>query len=349
MLALRQGLRVLRRPPLAVKAVVLLAAVLYYTTAGFMFFELEGRPELNWVDALWWSVVTMSTVGFGDFFPITTGGRLLVGVPAMMVGVAVFSYAFSQAAVFFMRAESFNRRGFTMQKIPEAILVCNFPSRPRFQRVLAEIRAQPDLTNLAVVVVDEALESLDADLAEENVHFVRGHPGREQTLRQANVTGASRAVVLARDPARADSDNFTLAICLSIRHLCPTLRLVAECVDPENEEILRRAGCESIVCVMNLAPSILAHELFDPGVVDVLHELTIWNERQNNIFIVPLHLPSTAAVGDLRRWSAERGMTLLGIRRTGQVTLNPEGQLALQAGDQAVMMGAKRPAQIVLG
>jgi voltage-gated potassium channel len=259
--------RLVRRPPTPLKALLLLSAVIYYTAAGFMYFEMPARPELRWSDALWWTIVTMSTVGFGDYFPISVGGRLFVGVPAMMVGVSVFGYAFSQAAVFLMRAESFSRRGFRVQKLPDSILVCNYPSRPRFLRVLAEIRGQPELEDLPVVLIDEALDTLDADLAHDNVHFVRGHPGRENTLRKAAVDTASRAVVLARDPTRAESDNFTLAICLTIKQLRPSLRLVAECVDPENEEILRRAGCESIVCVMNLGPSILAHELYDPGVI----------------------------------------------------------------------------------
>lgn len=329
---------------------IFLAAVMFYAASGFMYFELENRPELQWIDALWWSIVTMSTVGFGDYFPISTGGRLLVGVPTMMVGVGAFGYAFSQAAVFFVRAEAFNRKGFNVQKISDALLICNFPSRPRFLRVMAEIRGQPELANLPIIVIDETLESLDVDLAKENVHFVRGHPGREHTLRKAAVHLAARAVVLARDPTDAASDNYTLAVCLTLKQLRPELRLVAECVDPENEEILHRAGCESIVCVMNLGPSILAHELYDPGVVEVLHELTIWNERQNNIFIVPLEVPQGThkTVFDLRAWGTEHEMTILGLRRAEHTTLNPGATLALLPGDNAVVMGHKRPTGILL-
>jgi K+/H+ antiporter YhaU regulatory subunit KhtT len=83
----------------------------------------------------------------------------------------------------------------------------------------------------------------------------------------------------------------------------------------------------------------------------VLHELTIWNERQNNIFIVPLKSGSAHVlrVGELRAWGVHHNVTVLGIRRNGHVTLNPKAEMSLQQGDEAVVMGSKRPGQIDLG
>ncbi len=68
---------------------VLILAMLAFSASGFLYFEIGNRPDLGWADAVWWSVVTMTTVGYGDLFPETMGGRYLIGFPTMLVGVSI--------------------------------------------------------------------------------------------------------------------------------------------------------------------------------------------------------------------------------------------------------------------
>ena len=80
------------------RAVILFLALVLYSATGYLYFELSGNPELTWGDAFWWSVVTMTTVGYGDFFPSTTLGRMLVGVPTMLMGIGILGYILSVTA-----------------------------------------------------------------------------------------------------------------------------------------------------------------------------------------------------------------------------------------------------------
>jgi len=92
-----------------------------------------------------------------------------------------------------------------------------------------------------------------------------------------------------------------------LKRLDPKLDVVFKILfaAPENRELLLLAGCSSIVCVTDLAPGILVQELSDPGMVGVLHELTVWQDDLNNIFIVPIEVTGTGAgqVGALRAWA----------------------------------------------
>lgn len=64
--------------------------VILCSASGFYFLEYGLNPNLlNFVDALWWSVATVSTVGYGDVVPITYAGRIL-GIFTVIIGAALF-------------------------------------------------------------------------------------------------------------------------------------------------------------------------------------------------------------------------------------------------------------------
>jgi Trk K+ transport system NAD-binding subunit len=264
--------------------------------------------------------------------------------------MGLLGLALSQIAAFFLRADILNRKGLAMVKATGHILLCNAPPTSRLLRVLGEIRGQPELASAAIVLVDEYRDELSDRLAGIGLQFVRGRPARKETLERARIQEAERAIILARDPTDPTSDDLTVATCLSIKHMRPELHVVAECVDPDNREILERAGCRSIVCVMDLAPGILAQELHDPGVVDALHELTVWGEDLNNVYIVPIDTgaETTCSVDDLRAWARSNEVTVLGLRSSNRVVINPTPKTVVRAGDAAVIIARARPDLITL-
>ena len=80
-------------------------SVVCYSTTGLMYFESETQPDLTWSDAIWWTFVTMTTVGYGDFFPKSTYGQFLVGLPTMLIGVSVLGYILSVLASLLMETK----------------------------------------------------------------------------------------------------------------------------------------------------------------------------------------------------------------------------------------------------
>ncbi len=336
-------------PPAALRACLFLMCVVWYSSSGFLYFEHCLHPSLTWSDALWWTFSTMTTVGFGDVSPVTWEGRFLIGLPTMLVGAGMMGYALTQIAVFLIRAETITRQGFTMAKpLPNTLVVCNYPSHTRFSQVLKEIRAQPDFQQSPVVLIDEHLTELGVEYLQNNVQFIKGHPARAHTLERAHIQHASRVVILARAPNDPTSDTLSMAICLTLKHLKPHMHVVAECVDPENEELLIRAGCHSVVCMTNLTPSLLAHELYDPGLVAVLQELAEWNDRLSNVYMVPVTSSGSHTLEHLRAWALAHNTTLLGIKNQHAVTLNPPHNMVLPAHSTAIVVCDQRPQNIVL-
>ncbi|GAB3748652.1 potassium channel family protein [Spirosoma pomorum] len=88
-------------------AVVLLSALLLMVFGAIAILSVERVPESNIKtpsDALWWAFVTITTVGYGDRFPVTTAGRLIAAV-LMVVGVGLFGTFTGYVANFFVEEE----------------------------------------------------------------------------------------------------------------------------------------------------------------------------------------------------------------------------------------------------
>lgn len=79
------------------KSNLILAAtgVVLYGAVGFYYFERESWPDLTFGDSLWWSLVTAMTVGYGDVYPKTWGGRWIAAAPTILLGVGLLAHTVS--------------------------------------------------------------------------------------------------------------------------------------------------------------------------------------------------------------------------------------------------------------
>jgi voltage-gated potassium channel len=331
----------------ALKVVLLTSLLVSFSSSGFMYFELAEKPDLAWADALWWSIVTMATVGYGDFFPVTTGGRYLIGIPTMLFGISILGYLLSTLATYLIEERSKELKGMTELAVRDHILLIHFPGTARVQAVLAELRNDAKTKEAPVVLIDAVLEELPESLADLGLRFVRGDASKESTLERACFRDARFAIVLSRDPNDPSTDNANLAAALTLEHLHPGIFTVAECIDPERVELLYKAGCDAVVCLTALATNLVVHELLDPGVQKVIGEATN-NLSGQSFYMVAVASVGTATYAMARHMLEERGCAAVGLEQKGKVVLNPEAATPLHDGDRVVCIAATRPAPLKL-
>lgn len=125
------------------------------------------------LDGFWYTVVTMTTVGYGDFFPKTAGGRFFVGWPVMIFGIGLLGYALSVIAATLITAKSKEMKGMSSFKLKDhVVILSNYPGLAKLEHLLRELLYGP-VGRTQIVLVDEHLEELPVELAKENLRFVR--------------------------------------------------------------------------------------------------------------------------------------------------------------------------------
>jgi voltage-gated potassium channel len=340
---IRKGSHKIRLMPFKVTFFFLL--LLWYSSTGYLYFEMQAKPDLKISDTIWWAMVTMTTVGYGDFFPETAGGRFLIGIPTMILGIGLLGYILSEVASRLIESKSRRIHGMAETKFHDHIIIVNFVGMEKILKLMDELSRDPSTRSKGICLIDENLDELPAMLDDRDVDFVRGNPTTESILRQAGLPDASHALILARNPTDPHSDDQNLATILMIEHMNPQVISVAECVDPTKITQMEAAGCDSVVCVSELSTNLMVQEMLDPGVKQVISEITS-NTFGQQIYIVPLSAMKDWNYSQLTAWACSKNLLLMGLQREGRVYLNCSADFVVKPEDRVIVLAAERPAPV---
>ncbi len=252
-----------------------LVGSLVYGTAGAWVLR-EEFPQgaiTNPIDALWYAVVTASTVGYGDVSPDSPIGRLF-GLSYLIVGTASFAIALGTLLGPAIEAR-FEKALGTMSDsdidlLEDHVIVVGFGDLT--EPILEELGGD---TIEAVIVTRSSDRAIE--LRERGFEVLTGDPSDEEPLRRVGIERA-RALVAATDDDAQDA----LAI-LTARELNPDLRIVAGASDRENTKKLRRAGADSVISPAVIGGHLLVRSaLGDAGVEDLAARLLEEDEDEAN-------------------------------------------------------------------
>ncbi len=333
--------RIFVHPPAAFRVAILIVAVLLYGSTGFLYYELPQNPDLTWLDGFWWAVVTVTTVGYGDLSPRSFGGEFIVAMPLMFFGIGLLGYVLSLLATALVEAKNKELRGMADFKLKNHLVLINFPSEHKVLQVLNELERDSAFDAAReIVLIDEELEELPDSLRKRGVRYIRGNPTRDATLTRASLDSAEYALILVRQPGNARSDNLNIAIALAIEARAGHVFTVTECVDSGSQELLRKAGSDGIVCNSRFDAHFVSHELLNPGIQEVIAQLTT-NLEGSQIYVTPYTGGDTVFKLIQDRCHTHSHIAI-GIRSDGYTRLNPEDKLQVAKGDSVISIGPQR-------
>ena len=228
------------------------------------------------IDVLYWAVVTISTVGYGDITVITFAGKVLL-ILMVLTGVLLVSLMTATFASIFTTTRI--REGMGLKKIEFSnhVIVCGFNNN--IERVVQSIIDSAPASVPDIVLVNNHQESELSAFIERfpgiSISFVSGDFTLEAALLRAGVTSASSVILLADDgPDRSQKpDERTLLSTLTIKSISKDLTVCAEVLDATNVPHLKRAGVNQIVVAGEFSGFLLANAVMSPGVTEACREI----------------------------------------------------------------------------
>lgn len=288
--------------------------------AGYM--ALEGW---SFLESLYMTVMTLTTVGFGEVRPLDTSGIVLTtaimvaGVGLALTGIALLAQMVADGEL----GEPGRRR--RMQRridgLQDHFIVCAYGRVGR-----AAVR-ELELADVPYVVIDTQ-EALRERMTDAGFPFLIDDPASETVLRSAGIDRA-RALLCA-----VDSDATNVYITLVARSMKPDLLIVARASDPGSAQRLEKAGADRVISPFTSSGRHMAVMALDPSVLDVFEASS---HAHGAIDIEERLVDDTSPL--VGRAVGDAGHPVLAVRRAdGQIVASPDPGMPLERGDVVLVL-----------
>lgn len=292
------------------------------------------EPRAPFTDWLWWSIVTLTTVGYGDIAPTTFGGRV-IGVVLMFFGIGVLGMFTATVASFFVERNLRRERGMGNCDLRDHIILCGWNDRAR--EILRELRSDRRHAATALVLLAE-LEAKPID--DEHLVFIHGAVN-DENLDRANLTDATTVILLGDDrldPGVRDAQVVLAALAVECKR--PEVYTIAELAKEENLRHCQRARVDEIIVGDEVSSRLIATAAVDHGLSKVITELLSLSqgstlERRS----LPDGLAGRGFCEVLSEMKQTNNVLVLAVQRGVEVMTNPRADLVVEASDQLIVVG----------
>ncbi len=306
----------------------------------FFFFDGAQQPDLTLGDSFWYSIVSITTIGYGDFSAATLGARVGTAFFIIVIGLAAFTSAVGIGVDWIIDLNQKERTGLGKTTVKNHLLIINFPNERRVRQIIEEFRHDTRHKNDNIVIVTDQIQSLPFALP--RVSFIQGSPLEEDTFQRANVDATKQAIVLSTGYDDPNSDSVVASIVSILEHLNPGIRSVAECLNSNHSLLFQGSQNVSLVFTFRIANNLIVQETQDPG-VNLLAGAITSNQIEGTLVSteVELEAESTLEYVQVAKKLLDHDINLVGVIRQGDVHLK-FNNLSMMENDRIVYISSTR-------
>lgn len=321
------------------KSRIYLASLLLSVSLGFGILGYRFISNYDWIDALYMTVITITTVGFGEVNPLTNADKvftiflILFSVVILGYVISVFTeYMFTRRSYEEFKHKTLEKK---IQKLKDHVIVCGFGRNGR--EAVEKLKSYKK--EFVIVEMDEDLVSKQED---DDTMFCIGNANEDETLIRAGIDQASALICAMPE----DADNlFTV---LSARQLNKNLKIISRASVDTSFRKLKLAGADNVILPDKIGGDHMASLVVMPDLVEFLDNLSVSGQDNVNVreilyeHVCPDNIDKTIREVDLRNLT---GCTIIGYKNpAGDYVVNPEASTLITKGSKLIVIG--KPNQI---
>jgi voltage-gated potassium channel len=287
--------------------------------------------DFTWLNALYMTVITVGTVGFGEIQPLSSGGKIFT-IFLIIASLSMVAFYITLVTRLLLDGEwrrqyRLYRQSKKLKDMNDHVIVCGYG---RNGRQACEVLRQ---NNIRFTVIEQRPDYV-AEADHDTDLVVPGDATKDEVLVEAGIMHA-RALITALP---SDADN--LFVVLTARQLSPQLTIISRASDDHSIKKLKIAGATNVIMPDKLGGAHMASLVMIP---DVHEFLSLLSTKQNEKFkIEEIRMDKAANLGDLNLW-LQTGCTVLGVKQNdNKYRRNPSPDYILLEGERLIVMGSKQ-------
>ncbi|MGB7981587.1 MAG: potassium channel family protein [Candidatus Nanopelagicales bacterium] len=309
---------------IALTIVAVTTLLVYFERAGYADFGQDN--EVSFVDALYYSTVTLSTTGYGDIAPITSRTRM---VNALVVTPLRFAFLIvlvsTTVEVLTQAARERSRVNRWRKRMKDQTVIVGFGVKG--QASLRSLLAHGlDARTIVVIAADRYAV---AEATRRGVTGVVGDARNEQVLRDAGVPEAKQVIVAA------DQDDTAIMVTLRVRAMAPTALIIAAAREASAAELLRQSGADRVITHAESAGNLMGLSMLSANVGAMIEDLMDTGRGLEVVERPITRAEMGLAPADVQ---AEGDLVLAVVRDDVVIRFDQGGVRVLQPGDRIVVI-----------
>ncbi|MBU0764885.1 MAG: potassium channel protein [Bacteroidetes bacterium] len=309
---------------------ILLLLILLLGIGGYMFLE-----KYTLVEAFYMTLITMSTVGFGEVHALSEAGKLFTSF-LIIFSFGIFAYVVTTLVRYiidgvFRNYYIDNKVKKRIARLKGHVIVCGYGRNGR--QAIVEL-----LEHSEQVIIVEKDEILVEKIREESDYlFIHGDATQDDVLELAHIDKAKALITTLP----TDSDN--LFVVLTARQMNPRIKIISRASEDHSDTKLKRAGANNVIMPDKVGGQRMAKLVAQPDIVEFLDYLLLQPSREVSLEevscenIADYFVDRSIRELDVRNAS---GANIVGLRSaSGQYTINPSPDVVLSSKDMLFVIG----------
>ncbi|MBM7554910.1 voltage-gated potassium channel [Thalassobacillus pellis] len=261
--------------------VLFVSSGLMIALSTILIVTVEDETFPTYFDGFWWVMTTVTTVGYGDFYPITVAGRL-IAIVLYVLGIGLIGVVIGKVVDGFASFHKKRREGDIVYKEKGHYIIIGWSQKANF--AVKEMMDTEE--NVEIVIIDDLNE---APILKDNIHYIKGNASQQETLLKANVKAAKAVLIFADDKLQGDEliDGKTLLIASSIESIAPNVYTIVEVMEEVHINNFKHIKVDEFIVSNEAISSLAVRSAFMNGISNIYGQL-LSRSFGDDVFHVPL-------------------------------------------------------------